>query len=184
MSGARVAASASSARVLEAGRSGPDDPQFGVVPPIATVDSVRIVKNGEVIRVGRLALTAHATPGHTPGGTSWSWQSCESAAGSGQRCLEFVYADSLTPVAADTFRYTASKDYPQALDDFDRSFRTLGSLTCDILITPHPAASDFWARVAGRTGTANPLIDRTACRTLVETSRKALAARVARERAQ
>jgi metallo-beta-lactamase class B len=178
MSGAVVAASASSAKVLESGRSGPDDPQFGVVPPIATARGVRVVKDGEVNRVGTIALTAHATPGHTPGGTSWSWQSCE-----GERCLELVYADSLTPVAADGFRYTASKDYPQALADFERSYKTLGSLTCDILITPHPGASDFWARVAGRTAAVNPLVNRNACRTLVETSRKALAERVAREKA-
>jgi metallo-beta-lactamase class B len=178
MSGARVAASSSSAKVLESGRSGPDDPQFATLPPIATARNVRVVKDGEVLRVGALALTAHATPGHTPGGTSWSWQSCENG-----RCLELVYADSLTPVASDGFRYTASKDYPQALADFERSYKTLGSLTCDILITPHPGASDFWTRVAARTDAANTLVNRNACRTLVESSRKALAERVAREKA-
>jgi metallo-beta-lactamase class B len=183
MSGATVAASASSAKVFESGRSGPDDPQFGTVPPIATVRDVRVVKDGEVLRVGTLALTAHATPGHTPGGTSWSWQSCENAPGPNQRCTEMVYADSLTPVASDGFRYTASKDYPQALADFERSFKTLESLTCDILITPHPAASNFWTRLAGRTAETNPLVDRNACRTLVASSRKALAVRVAREKA-
>jgi metallo-beta-lactamase class B len=183
MSGAMVAASASSAKVLESGRSGPDDPQFGVAPPIATARGVRVVKDGEVLRVGTLALTAHATPGHTPGGTSWSWQSCEQGPGPNQHCLELVYADSLTPVAADGFRYTASEDYPQALADFERSYKTLSSLTCDILITPHPGASDFWTRVTGRTAAANPLVNRNACRTLVEMSRKALAERVAREKA-
>lgn len=184
MSGATVAASASSAKVLESGRSGPDDPQFATLPPIATARDVRVVNDGEVLRVGSLALTAYATPGHTPGGTSWSWQSCENGPGPNQRCLEMVYADSLTPVSSDGFLYTASKDYPQALADFERSYETLGSLACDILITPHPGASDFWARIAGRTDAANPLIDRRACRTLVESSRKALAERVAREKAQ
>jgi metallo-beta-lactamase class B len=178
MSGATVAASASSAKVFESGRSGPDDPQFGVAQPIATARDVRVVQDGEIVRLGTLALTAHATPGHTPGGTSWSWQSCESG-----RCLEMVYADSLTPVATDGFRYTTSKDYPHALADFERSFKMLESLTCDILITPHPAASNFWTRVAGRTAETNPLVDRNACRTLVAGSRQALAVRVAREKA-
>jgi metallo-beta-lactamase class B len=183
MSGATVAASASSAKVFESGRSGPDDPQFVTALPIATVRDVRVVKDGEVLRVGALAMTAHATPGHTPGGTSWSWQSCENGTGPSSRCLELVYADSLTAVASDGFRYTASKDYPHALADFERSFKTLESLTCDLLITPHPAASNFWKRLAGRTAETNPLVDRNACRTLVESSRKALAVRVAREKA-
>ena len=40
------------------------------------VPQVQAVGDGEVLRVGALALTAHLTPGHTPGSTTWSWQSC------------------------------------------------------------------------------------------------------------
>src|ERR1044071_101762 len=47
-------------------------------------------------RAGGLAVTAHMTPGHTPGSTTWSWRSCE-----GPRCLDIVYADSLTAVSDD-----------------------------------------------------------------------------------
>jgi metallo-beta-lactamase class B len=39
---------------------------------------VRGVRDGEVLRVGEGALTAHATPGHSRGGTIWTWRSCES----------------------------------------------------------------------------------------------------------
>ena len=55
------------------------------------VPNVRVVADNEVVRVGPLAITAHYTPGHTPGATTWTWQSCE-----GARCLNIVYADSLT----------------------------------------------------------------------------------------
>ena len=67
LSGATVAASASSARVLMQGHSGPDDPLYGELRSIPAVRDVKIVKDGETLHVGSLELTAHLTPGHTPG---------------------------------------------------------------------------------------------------------------------
>ncbi len=49
-----------------------------------------------------------------------------------------VYADSLSPISADGFRFTSSPDYPNAVADFEKSYRTLESLSCDMLLTPHP----------------------------------------------
>src|SRR5690606_38947874 len=127
-SGAEVAASAWSAQVLQAGRSGEDDPQYGVLYDIAPVSQVRVIEDGEVLTVGPIELTAHFTPGHTPGGTTWSWQACEEG-----RCLELVYADSQTPVSADGFYFSRSHTYPDATRDFERSFAILEGLQCDIL---------------------------------------------------
>jgi metallo-beta-lactamase class B len=179
LSGARVAASAPSARVFETGKSGPDDPQHGVLQPIDPVTRIEVVKDGETLRVGSLALTAHATGGHTPGGTSWSWRSCQDG-----RCLDMVYADSLTAVSADGFLFTRSRDYPDAIADFEKGFATLSALPCDVLMTPHPDASRLWDRIARRTQgvAADPVIDPGACDRLVEGARKGLAARVAREK--
>ena len=93
LSGAAVAASPASATVLERGKVGPDDPQSGALAEIAPVGRVRRIADGETLRLGSVAVTAHFTPGHTPGGTSWSWEACEE-----RRCLRIVYADSQTPV--------------------------------------------------------------------------------------
>ena len=120
-SGAPVAASARGARALAAGGSAPDDPQhaFGAAangfPP---VPSVRGVADGETLRVGPLAITARLTPGHTPGGASWTWRSCE-----GERCLDVVYADSLTAVSADEFRFSELGDGGRYVDAFRRDHR-------------------------------------------------------------
>jgi metallo-beta-lactamase class B len=180
-SGARVAATAASARVLERGASGTDDPQYGLIPSFPAVRGpVQVVADGETVHVGDLALTAHATPGHTPGGTTWTWRSCE-----GDRCLDLVYADSQTPVSADDFYFTRSTTYPTALADFARSAAVLDHLSCDILLTPHPGASDLWERVAARVaGNADALVDRGACARYAATARDALARRVADERAK
>lgn len=177
-SGAMVAATPASAEVLERGTSGPDDPQYGILPPIARVPRVRRVVDGDTLRVGDLVITAHATPGHTPGGTSWSWRSCE-----GGRCLDFVYADSQTPVSAEGFLYSASDRYPDAVADFRRGHARLESVPCDVLITPHPAASRLWERVdAHNRGVAGALGDGNGCRQYAESARQALEVRLERER--
>jgi metallo-beta-lactamase class B len=177
-SGAAVAASPASARVLAAGASGPDDPQYGEVPTFPAVRSVRVLADRETVRVGPIALTAHWTPGHTPGGTSWSWSSCE-----GERCLALVYADSQTPVSADGFSFTRSTTYPTALRDFARGHAVLDRLRCDVLLTPHPSASQLWERVAARTGGggAPALVDSGGCRRYAASARAQLARRVAVE---
>lgn len=177
LTGAKVAASAKSATVLKSGESGPDDPQFGTLPPIAKIARVQVFKDGETLRVGPLAVTAHLTPGHTPGGTSWSWRSCEK-----DRCLNMVYADSLTAVSAPAFKFTRSMSNPHAVQDFEKSFATLSALPCDVLLTPHPEMSDVWKRLEKREhGDANALIDAKACEMYVAAARDRLQKRIADE---
>ena len=179
LSGAQVAASKPTAKALEAGHSGPDDPQFGILLDIPRVAHVKVIQDGETLHAGALAVTAHSTPGHTPGGTSWTWQSCEQ-----QHCLNMVYADSLSAVSADNFRFTDSPTYPHAREDFAKSFATLSALPCDILLTPHPGASDMWERLEKRTkGDANAFVDSTACKHYADDGRAGLEKRLAQEAA-
>ncbi len=180
LSGARVAASEPSAKVLRSGKSGPDDPQFGVLPPIPRIAHISTFRDGETLRVGPLAVTAHLTPGHTPGGTSWTWQSCE-----GARCLHMVYADSITAVSAPGFKFTHSASNPHAVQDFEKSFAMLSALPCDLLVTTHPAASDLWGRLErGEHGQADALIDGGACKAYVSRARELLQKRIAQETGQ
>src|SRR4051794_10167716 len=74
-SGAIVAASASGARAIESGQTPADDPQhaFGnEANRFPAVKRVKVVADGETLRVGDLAVTAHLTPGHTSGSTTWT----------------------------------------------------------------------------------------------------------------
>ena len=80
---ATVLASRETARALGLGHPVPEDPQFEADASQnfpGFTDGVRAVKDGEVTRLGATAITAHYTPGHTPGATTWTWQSCEGAA--------------------------------------------------------------------------------------------------------
>jgi metallo-beta-lactamase class B len=172
-SGARVAASALSAPDLERGGSAPGDPQHGSLLGYPPVKNVRRFAYGDTLRVGPIALTAHQTAGHTRGGTTWTWRSCDD-----KGCHDVVYADSQSPISADGFRFTDSGAYPTAVADFERGFRALETLRCDILITPHPAGSALWERLAGERG---GLVDREACKRYAAESRERLRRRLETE---
>ena len=174
LTGARVAASAGSAKVLTSGESGEDDPQYGLLPRIDRLHNVDVVRNGQVVKVGSLIARPHMTPGHTPGGTTWTWKSCE-----GARCVDVVYADSVTAVSADGFKYSTS---PLA-KEFEHTFAVLENMRCDILLTPHPAFSRVFERLAAReAGKADAFIDSTACQTYAAGARANLARRLETEK--
>lgn len=176
-SGAQVVASAAGSPVLARGGDDPADPQYGILEHYPPVRRVRAVADGEVLDLGGAAVTAHYTPGHTPGSTSWSWTSCE-----GQRCLHMVYADSLSAISAPGFRFS---DHPGYVARFRQAIATVAALPCDILLTPHPDASDFWQKVARRRSAADsaPFIDRGACRAYAAAATARLDRRLAQERA-
>lgn len=174
VTGARVLASAASALVIARGRPDHDDPQHAVALPMPPVRNVDVLAAGEVVRLGPLALTMHATGGHTPGGSTWSWRSCE-----GDRCLDLVYADSQSPISEDGFRFSDNTRYPTALADFERGHALLERLPCDVLITPHPGASSLWERAKSA---PEGLIDRGACKAYAANARQALRARLEREK--
>jgi metallo-beta-lactamase class B len=178
--GARVVASEVGAKELMTGGQYPDDPQNGdapTYPPVAHADNV--ADNG-VVRVGDVEITAHYTPGHTPGSTTWTWQSCE-----GDRCLHMVYADSVTAIAAGNFRYS-DPAHPERVQNYRRGLAVLAALPCDILVTPHPDQIDFLERVAQRDAGAkpDPMVNTQACRNYAAAGNRSLDAQLAKEKAR
>jgi metallo-beta-lactamase class B len=117
-------------------------------------------KDGDTIRVGPIALTAHITGGATRGCTSWSFLVRD-----GNRVLHVVSACSLVVVQG--------MRYPQQGADLERSFRVLRSLPADIWVTSH---ARLWGRyrkfVARDTAKnpADPFIDPDGYRDYIDTA--------------
>jgi metallo-beta-lactamase class B len=178
-SGAVVAASASGALSLKSGTHGKDDPQFYVRTPVHVpkVAKVQVVRDGETVQVGPIGITAHLTPGHTPGSTTWSWTSCED-----KRCMDVVYADSLNPVSRDGFNFSGKGGAPDISASFAASIAKVATLKCDILLSAHPFLADTFGKAAARTPQRNPFIDAEGCRSYAATASKLLGERLARER--
>lgn len=169
MTGAQLIASPAAAAVLNSGMPSEDDPQAELKQsfPAARVD--RLVNDGEQVRLGNTVLMALSTPGHTPGALTWHWGSCQ-----GGVCRQIVYADSLTPVSGDKYRFS---DHPAYLTAYRASIAKVAALPCDILLTPHPSASDMVNRLA----LGKPLDNPSACKDYAASLTKQLDERLAKE---
>ena len=173
ITGARMLARAEARKSLETGISDPTDPQLAILPPFAGIKVDQIVRDGETISLGPIKMTAIATPGHAPGGTSWTWKSCE-----GATCHQFVFADSLGAVSADAYRFT---DHPAYVAVLRATMKRVSELNpCDVLIAPHPAQSRFFERVSGK----EPLADPAGCANYAKAAMERLDARLAKEAVQ
>jgi len=169
LTGAQLVASPGQAEVLNSGVPSKDDPQAGVLKPFPPAHVDRVITNGQMIRIGNITVTATATPGHTAGALTWHWGSCDAGV-----CRQIVYADSLTSVSNDKYRFS---DHPLWVSAFRQSIAAVAKLDCDILLTPHPGASNMPDRLAlGR-----PLLDTNACRDYGANLTKQLDDRLAKE---
>lgn len=139
--GARIAALPDQATELERGEPMLDDPQHGVIKGITPVKVDRRLADGAFWTVGTNRFTAFATPGHTRGSTSWAVQPCATGA-----CSRILMADSISPVSADNYRFATNPDW---VNRFRIGVGRISKLPCDVLITPHPAASKLFDRLAG-----------------------------------
>ena len=173
ITGARMLARAEARKSLETGISDPTDPQLAILPPFAGIKVDQIVRDGETITLGPIKMTAIATPGHAPGGTSWTWKSC-----AGATCHQFVFADSLGAVSADGYRFT---DHPAYVAVLRATMKRVSERQpCDVLIAPHPAQSRFFERVSGK----EPLADPAGCANYAKAAMERLDARLAKEATQ
>ncbi len=171
LTGAQLYASPTAARVFATGTATADDPQAGLSKPFPSAHVGQIVVDGSIVRLGNLWLTAVATPGHTAGAMSWHWVSCD-----GGVCRSIVYADSLSPISRDDYRFS---DHPQYLKAFRQSIAKIAALDCDILITPHPSASGMMERFA-----AGSMEQANGCRDYAAKLTKQLDDRLAKEAAK
>lgn len=167
--GATVVASDRGAQGLRMGRLAQDDPQLGYDGRFPAVAKVRVIRDREVLRLGRTAVTALATPGHTPGSMSWSWRSCE-----GGQCKTLVFASSLNPVSADGYRYTSAPGRV-VVASFRRSHDVMRTIPCDILVSAHADQNGATERFLTAPG---------ACRRYAEASERALTKRLQEESAK
>lgn len=174
LSGAQVIASPKAAPVLESGLADVEDPQHGLHPPMRPVKVDRILDGNSRVDSGDIHLLAISTPGHTPGALSWMWRSCE-----GEHCEDIVYADSLSPISSDSYRFG---DHPVYLRQFREALerlRMIGSMGCTILLTPHPSASGMRGKlIAGNLSSVEP-----GCAAYAQSITERLDARLAKEAA-
>lgn len=145
--GAKLMVREPARRVLETGEVDRADPQYGVIDNMTPVSVDEAYEDGAVLRVGPIALNAVATPGHTDGGTSWHWRSCE-----GARCMTIAFVDSLTTVSRDGYRFS---DHPERIAALRATFERVRAMPGNLFITAHPGFSNLFERLAGKEALMN-----------------------------
>jgi metallo-beta-lactamase class B len=165
-SGAELWASEASADAIA---SGGDDPD--IVLPLRALIWIGILgypatrvdhrfKDGDTIRVGPIALTAHVTGGHTRGCTSWSFPVRD-----GDRVLNVVSVCSLVVLQG--------MRYPEQGADLERTFRVLRSLPADIWVSSHARLWGRYRKFVARDTAKNqvdPFIDPEGYRAYIDTA--------------
>ena len=130
LTGATIVASAPEAHLLSTG--GDDD--FSPFPKelmlYTPVKADRVSKDGAQIRLGNVTLTAHLTPGHTKGATTWTMRAEERGV-----WYDVVFFSS-TSIVSGT-KLVNNDQYRGIADDYRQTFRKLKSFKCDIFLAPH-----------------------------------------------
>ena len=172
VTGARLLASPADAALLERGGTG--DPNWNDEMPFPAVKVDGKLRDGEVVSLGSIRLTAHHTPGHSPGCTSWTMTARIDGAA---RPALFVCG-----ATAYNFKLLRNPAYPNIMEDFRRSFAKWRMLPCDLFLGAHASYFDMTEkRKRLRPGTTNPFIDPAGCRSFLNAAERHVAAQATKE---
>lgn len=177
LSGANVFASNAAAESLATGALQEGDPQYmNAFMPVSfpAVLDVTVVGDVEVVSIGDVDIFSVLTPGHTPGGVTWTWQTCVL-----DTCYDIVYADSLSAVSAEGFKFS---DGPAAID-LRTSAEIISSLDCDIFLSPHTFLFGMHEKLERRDA-GNPFVNNVGCMMYAESSLARLEERLHAESGQ
>jgi metallo-beta-lactamase class B len=137
----------------------------------------RILHDGSTVTLGGSTLTAHLTPGHTRGTTTWTMDEKESG-----RTLHVVIIGS--PNVNAGYKLVGNKVYPQIAADYKRGFAVLEGLPCDIFLGAHGAYFGLTEKYPRwKAGDKNAFIDPAGYKAYVADRKQAFETELARQSA-
>jgi metallo-beta-lactamase class B len=170
--GAQVFAMQADAEILESGGKKGFHPIKPYYPPVK-VD--KRLKDGDVVRLGEVKMTAHHTPGHTEGNTAWTMVVEENGK---KYNVVFTCSLSINPGV----KMVNNPTWAGVAEAYAKSFAKLKTLPCDVFLGPHAPFFAMEEKVR-RLGTQpNPFIDPQGLRRFVEMNEESYYAQIQRER--
>jgi metallo-beta-lactamase class B len=137
----------------------------------------RVLHDGDTVRLGDTVLTAHLTPGHTKGTTTWTMKARES-----QKSYNVVIVGSAN--VNDGYQLVNNAAYPEIARDYEKTFRVLKSLDCDVFLGAHGNYYDMEAKYGRlKPGGGNPFVDPDGYRNYVVDREQAFQRELARQQA-
>jgi metallo-beta-lactamase class B len=142
--------------------------------PAAKVE--RVLHDGDTVVLGGVVLTAHLTPGHTKGCTTWTMKVQD-----GGKSYDVVIVGS--PNVNEGYKLVNNAAYPQIASDYERGFRVLRSLHCDVFLGAHGDYYGLEAKYARlKDSGVNPFIDPDGYKTYINEREGAFRAELAKQR--
>jgi metallo-beta-lactamase class B len=136
----------------------PDVPALTAGTAYPAVSPDRVIHDGDTVTAGGLTLTAHLTPGHTPGCTTWTMVTQDNG-----RPYNVVFVGSATvlPNYKLIDRPDAKATYPGIEADYEKTFRVLKSLPCDVFLAAHGTMYSLTQKreAMSKNPAQNPFID-------------------------
>jgi metallo-beta-lactamase class B len=176
MTGAKYTVMDADVSVVESG--GKTDFQYGktassLYPP-AKVD--RVLHDGDEVKLGGTVLVAHLTPGHTKGCTTWTMKVAD-----GGKTYDVVIVGS--PNVNPGYKLVNNPAYPQIAEDYERMWRVLKSLPCDIFLGAHGSYFGLEEKYALRKESgANPFFDPDGYKRFISQKEQDFRAELAKQR--
>jgi len=158
--------------VVESGSKADFQYPDGLYPP-AKVD--RVLHDGDEVKLGDIVLTAHLTPGHTKGCTTWTLTANE--AGNSYNVV-IVGSPNVNP----GYKLVNNARYPQIASDYEKMFRVLQQLPCDVFLGAHGGYFNMEAKFAQlKNGGPNPFVDPGGYKSFVAEKEQAFRSELAKQ---
>ena len=123
------------------------------------------VADGEKVQFGGVTLTAHLTPGHTKGCTTWTTVVEEN----GQK-YNVVFFCGMATAGIDRAPLLNNPKYPNIVEDYQNSFRLLKTLPCDVFLYPRATTIKLHEKQnrLNQGEKPNPFVDPAGCRGYID----------------
>ena len=148
-------------------------PEFALGWKPCPVD--RELHDGDIVSLAGTELTAHLTPGHTKGCTTWTTTVSE-----GGRKYNVVFLGGFT--INEGVKLLSTPDYPNMAADFARTFRVLKSLACEVFGAQHAYFFKMEEKVKRVGKGPNPFVDPDGYRAVVADAEAEYVRQLASER--
>lgn len=157
-------------------RGGLGDPNYGDRFHYELVQADKLLQDGDKVELGGVTMTAHLTPGHTPGCTTWTMQVMEAG-----KPYNVVFLCSVTTPG---YQLVNNPRYPNIVADFTHSFAVLKALPCDVFLGAHGGYYDLQGKLARlqRHEPGNPFVDPQGYRKYLDGAEASFNAELAEQR--
>ena len=135
----------------------------------------RVLHDGDTVKLGDVVLVAHLTPGHTKGCTTWTL-----VVRDGGKALNAVIIGS--PNVNAGYKLVDNAKYPAIASDYERGFRVLKALPCDLFLGAHGAYFGLGAKYARMNeGATDAFVDPAGCARFIAEKEAAFRSELAKQ---